>query len=169
MSGLLGAIVNAASNALVSLVIVAFFLLEAQRLLAILRSERVRGLPLLGQAPQVAHTAVQYFSIRTRLNLLTGVGVTVLCLLVGVDYPVLWGVLAFVLSYIPYIGLFTAMIPPTLLALAESGWLQAAVIVIGITALNLAIENVVEPGYTGKRLQLSPTVVFLSFFSGPGC
>ena len=66
LSGLLGAIVNAASNALVSLVIVAFFLLEAQRLLAILRSERVRGLPLLGQAPQVAHTAVQYISASAR-------------------------------------------------------------------------------------------------------
>jgi predicted PurR-regulated permease PerM len=164
LSGLLRAIVDAASNTLVSLVIVAFFLLEAQRLLAILRSERVRSLPLLGQAPQVAHTAVQYFSIRTRLNLLTGVGVSVLCVLVGVDDPALWGVLAFVLSYIPYIGLFTAMIPPTLLALAESGWLQAAVIVIGITAINLTIENVLEPGYTGKRLQLSPTIVFLSFF-----
>ena len=56
------------------------------------------------------------------------------------------------------------MIPPTLLALAESGWLQAAIIVIGITAINLTIENVVEPGYTGRRLQLSPTIVFMSFF-----
>ena len=107
---------------------------------------------------------MQYFSIRTRLNLLTGVGVSLLCLLVGVDYPLLWGVLAFALSYIPYIGLFVAMIPPTLLALAESGWLQAAIIVIGITAINLTIENVVEPGYTGRRLQLSPTIVFMSFF-----
>ena len=164
LSGLLKAIAEVVSNAIVSLVIVAFFLLESQRFLTILRSERVRGLPLLGQAPQVAHTAVQYFSIRTRLNLLTGVGVSLLCLLVGVDYPLLWGVLAFALSYIPYIGLFVAMIPPTLLALAEYGWLQAAIIVIGITAINLTIENVVEPGYTGRRLQLSPTIVFMSFF-----
>ena len=164
LSGLLKAIAEVASSAIVSLVIVAFFLLESQRFLMILRSERVRDLPLLGQAPQVAHTAVQYFSIRTRLNLLTGVGVSLLCLLVGVDYPLLWGVLAFALSYIPYIGLFVAMIPPTLLALAESGWLQAAIIVIGITAINITIENVVEPGYTGRRLQLSPTIVFMSFF-----
>ncbi len=57
-----------------------------------------------GQAPQEAHTAVQYFGIRTRLNLITGVGVSVFCLVLGVDYPLLWGVLAFVLSYIPYIG-----------------------------------------------------------------
>jgi AI-2 transport protein TqsA len=164
LSGFLHAMVNAASNALISLVIVPFFLLESPRFLAILRSDRVRSLPMLGQAPRVARTAVQYFGIRTRLNVLTGVGVSVLCLLVGVDYPLLWGLLTFVLSYIPYIGLFTAMIPPTLLALAEHGWLQAAIVVIGITAFNLTIENVVEPGYTGRKLQLSPTVVFLSFF-----
>ena len=50
------------------------------------------------------------------------------------------------------------------MALAERGWLAAAIVVIGITALNLTIENVLEPGYTGRRLQLSPTIVFLSFF-----
>jgi predicted PurR-regulated permease PerM len=161
---LLRVIAGVASNALVSLVVVAFFLLESQRFLEILRSDRVQERPLLGELPQLARTAVQYFGIRTRLNLLTGAGVSILCLVVGVDYPLLWGVLAFVLSYIPYVGLFTAMIPPTLLALAESGWLQAAIVVIGITALNLTIENVLEPGYTGRRLQLSPTIVFLSFF-----
>lgn len=164
LSSLLRAIVDVASNAVVSLVVVAFFLLESQRLLQILRSDSVRNLPFLGEAPQLAHTAVRYFGIRTRLNLLTGTGVSIVCFLVGVDYPLLWGALAFVLSYIPYIGLFTAMIPPTLLALAEKGWLQALVVVITITALNLTVENVLEPGYTGRQLQLSPTVVFLSFF-----
>ncbi len=164
MESLLSAIASAASNGLVSLMIVAFFLLESERILQILRSDRVQELPLLSQAPQVARTAVQYFGIRTRLNLITGAGVTVICLLLGVDYPLLWGLVAFVLSYIPYIGLATAMIPPALLALAESGWLYAALVVIGITALNLTIENVVEPGYTGRKLELSPTVVFFSFF-----
>jgi predicted PurR-regulated permease PerM len=164
LGDLLKAIANAASTALVSLVIVAFFLLESSRFMQIIRSDLVQDRPVLSSVPQVAHTAVQYFGIRTRLNLLTGVGVSVVCWILGVDYPLLWGVLAFVLSYIPYIGLLTAMIPPALLALAESGWLQALSVVIAITAMNLTVENVLEPGYTGKRLQLSPTVVFVSFF-----
>ncbi len=164
LGGLVGAMANAASNALVSLVIVIFFLLESKRFEGIVRSDAVIGRPMLSQLPAVAGTAVQYFAIRSRLNLITGVGVTLLCLIVGVDYAPLWGVLAFFLSYIPYIGLATAMIPPSLLALAEFGWPQAAIIVIGITALNMLIENVLEPGYTGKRLQLSPTIVFVSFF-----
>lgn len=155
---------SAASSGLVSLVIVAFFLLESPRFLQIIQSEDVQKQPFLGQAPRLARTAVQYFGIRTHLNLLTGAGVAVICLLLRIDYPLLWGGLAFVLSYIPYIGLFTAMIPPTLLALAESGWLYALIVVVGITALNLTIENVVQPGYTGRRLQLSPTVTFIAFF-----
>ena len=164
LSSLLKGIATAASSAVVSLVVVVFFLLESDRFLQILRSDLVQDRPLLRETTQIARTAAQYFGIRTRLNLVTGVGVTVICLLLGVDYPLLWGVLAFVLSYIPYIGLFTAMIPPTLLALAELGWLAALIVVIGITVLNLSIENILEPGYTGRRLQLSPTVVFLSFF-----
>lgn len=164
LTRLLSGIAATASNGLVSLVIVAFFLLESDRVLSIIRSDVVRGQPFLGQAPEVARTAVRYFGIRTRLNLITGAGVILICWLIGIDYPWLWGLVAFVLSYIPYIGLLTAMLPPALLALAEFGWPQAAVVVVGITAMNLAIENIVEPGYTGKRLQLSPTIVFVSFF-----
>lgn len=164
LAGLLSAVVNVASSAVVSLVVVAFFLLESKRFAGILRSDAVRDRPMLSEAPQLAQTAIAYFGIRTRLNLITGAGVTVLCLLLGIDYPFLWGLVAFVLSYVPYIGLATAMIPPALLALAERGWWAALVVVVVITALNLAIENVLEPGYTGRRLNLSPTVVFLSFF-----
>jgi predicted PurR-regulated permease PerM len=164
LGGLLAAIVDVASGAIVSLVIVAFFLLESSRFIRILKSDRVRVLPVLGEVPRVARTAVQYFGIRTRLNLVTGAGVSALCLILGVDYPLLWGVTAFFLSYIPYIGLATAMIPPALLALAEFGWVQALIVVVAITAINLLIENILEPGYTGRQLQLSPTVVFFSFF-----
>ena len=120
--------------------------------------------PFIGQLPEVARTAIRYFGI-DRLNLITGAGVTVVCLLLGIDYPLLWGVLAFVLSYIPYIGLFTAMVPPTLLALAERGWLAALIVIVSITAINLTIrKRALSPATPGKRLQLSPTVVFLSFF-----
>jgi len=164
LGGLLAAVASAASTVLVSVVIVAFFLLESSRFNRIMHSDQIRALPVLGQAPQVARTAVQYFGIRTRLNLLTGVGVSAICLILGVDYPLLWGVTAFFLSYIPYIGLLTAMIPPALLALAELGWIQALIVVVAITAMNLLVENVLEPGYTGKQLRLSPTVVFFSFF-----
>lgn len=164
MSIFLSAMAGVAADALISLVIAAFFLFELDRFLAIVRSEKVRSEPFIGQLPEVGETAVAYFGIRTRLNLITGVGVSLICLLIGVDYALLWGVAAFFLSYIPYVGLLAAMVPPALLALAEFGWPQALIVVVTIVFINLMIENVVEPGYTGKRLQLSPTIVFLSFF-----
>ncbi len=164
LAGFLSALVAIITTGMTSLVIVAFFLLESDRFLNIVRTGVIKDRPMLSQLPAVGQTAVQYFSIRARLNLITGAGVTLICLLLGVDYPILWGVVAFFLSFVPYIGLVIAMIPPTLLALAEFGWVQALIVVIGVTAINLLIENVLEPSYTGKRLSLSPTVVFLSVF-----
>jgi predicted PurR-regulated permease PerM len=102
--------------------------------------------------------------VRTTLNLFTGIGFGLLLFILGVDYALLWGLLAFILSYVPYIGLFTAMIPPTILALGESGIVYAAIVVIGALIINLAIENIIEPRFTGKVLSLSPVVVIISFF-----
>ena len=164
LAGFLSALVTIITTGMTSLVIVAFFLLESERFLNIIRTGVIADRPLLSQLPAVGQTAVTYFSIRARLNLITGAGVTLICLFLGVDYPFLWGVVAFFLSFVPYIGLVIAMIPPTLLALAEFGWVQALIVVIGVTLINLLIENVLEPGYTGKRLSLSPTIVFLSVF-----
>jgi predicted PurR-regulated permease PerM len=167
LAGLLATItamvVGVAGNFLVSVVLTAFLLLESGRFVTIFTGI-TSAHPVVQQLPAVMKTAVAYFGIRTRLNLVTGTGVTLLLLLLGVDYALLWGVLAFFLSYIPYIGLAIAMIPPALLAWAESGPLYAALVIIGITAINLTIENVLEPSYTGKRLSLSPSVVFISFF-----
>ncbi len=164
LAGFLSALVTIITTGMTSLVIVAFFLLESERFLNIIRTGVIKDRPMLSQLPAVGQTAVTYFTIRARLNLITGAGVTLICLLLGVDYPLLWGVVAFFLSFVPYIGLVIAMIPPTLLALVEFGWVQALIVVVGVTLINLLIENVLEPGYTGKRLSLSPTIVFLSVF-----
>lgn len=155
--------VQVAGNFLFAAVLTAFLLLEFDRFVA-LATAVARERVVLGTLPSMVETAVRYIGIRTRLNLITGIGVTLLCLVVGVDYPLLWGVWAFMLSYIPYIGLLTAMIPPALLAWAESGLPAALVIIVGIIIMNLTIENVLEPSYTGRKLQLSPAIVFMSFF-----
>lgn len=146
-----------------AVVLVAFMLLESDRFVGLLTGA-LANVPVIGATPVVAGTAVSYFLIRARLNLITGAGVTILLLILGVDYALLWGVLTFFLSFVPYIGLAVAMIPPFLLGLAESGWVTALIIVLAIIVFNMVIENVLEPSYTGRKLSLSPTVVFVSFF-----
>ena len=163
LASFLPALIDAAANFLFSLVLVAFFLVEAPRFARLLKNSTADR-PVLHQMPNLMKTAVSYFGIRTRLNLLTGLGFTIWLFILGVDYAPLWGVLTFVLSYVPYIGLFTAMIPPTILALAEFGLARGILVVLGAVAFNLIIENVLEPSYTGKKLRLSPSVVFVSFF-----
>lgn len=76
-------------------------------------------------------------------------------LVMGVDHALLWAVGAFFLSFVPYIGLLLALIPPTILAFAETGLFAAAVIVVGGGILNVVAENVLEPSLTGKALSLS--------------
>jgi AI-2 transport protein TqsA len=103
-----------------------------------------------------------YLSLKTKISLVTGFLAWVLCLAIGVDYPVLWGVLAFFLNYIPTLGSIIAALPPVLLGFVQFGWERSLVLLIGYLAINLIMGNIVEPKVMGKRLGLSSLVVFLS-------
>ncbi len=105
---------------------------------------------------------IGYVVIRTEVNLVTGLGIGVVIAAVGVEYAVVWGFLAFALSYIPYIGFWLAVIPPMLIAWSELGAAQAVVILIGAAIINILAENVLFPQAAGKGLKVSPTVVFVS-------
>jgi AI-2 transport protein TqsA len=85
-------------------------------------------------------------------------------LVLGVDDPLLWAVGAFFLSFVPYLGLILALIPPTILAFAESGPVAAGLMVLGGVVLNVVAENVLEPTLTGRALSLSTWLVFTMFF-----
>lgn len=160
---IVGLVVESVADLFFGLVLVAFLLIDLKRLLNLAETE-LSDRPALGNLEGIAQTVVTYFGVRTRLNLLTGIGIGLLLLVLGVDHALLWGLLAFVLSYVPYIGLFVAGIPPTILALAEHGAGRAIIVVIGIILVNLAAENILEPRLTGQALKLSPVVVIVSFF-----
>lgn len=106
----------------------------------------------------------QYIAIKSGLSLLTGVLVYVLLLIIGVDYPILWGLLAFLLNYIPTVGSFAAAIPAILLAFIQPGLgpLPAIFTAIGYVVVNVGVGNILEPKLMGKGLGLSALVVFLS-------
>lgn len=104
----------------------------------------------------------EYLSIKTKISIVTGCLAWILCLATGVDFPVLWGVVAFFLNYIPTLGSIIASVPPTLLAIVQFGWERALVLAIGYIAINTIMGNMVEPKVMGKRLGLSSLVVFLS-------
>jgi predicted PurR-regulated permease PerM len=99
---------------------------------------------------------------KTGLGLLAATGDVILLLIMGVDFALLWGVIAFLFSYIPTIGFWFALIPPTLMALLQFGWQEALIVLIGYVIINTLVDNVISPKIMGSDLNMSTLVVFLS-------
>ena len=101
----------------------------------------------------------QYFAIKTSTSFLTGIIVGLGLWLIGVDFPILWALLAIFLNFIPNIGSIIAAIPPIVLALIQLGPVYA-VITLGLFILtNTFVGNFIEPKYLGRGLGLSALVV----------
>jgi len=104
----------------------------------------------------------QYLFIKTIVSLGTGIAVTLLLWVIGVDYPILWGLVAFLFNFVPNIGSIIAAIPPLLLALVQLGGESAIYVAIGYIAINMVVGNVIEPRFMGRGVGLSTLIVFLS-------
>ncbi|HEY3486512.1 MAG TPA: AI-2E family transporter [Gammaproteobacteria bacterium] len=103
-----------------------------------------------------------YIRIKTLTSLGTGLLVTVWLLILDVDYALLWGVLAFLLNYVPNIGSIVASVPAILLAFIQHGTFTAVLTTVGYIVVNVGIDNFIAPRYTGRGVGLSTLVVFLS-------
>jgi AI-2 transport protein TqsA len=103
-----------------------------------------------------------YLRIKTLVSLMTGATIAGWLWLVGLDFPLLWGVLAFLLNYVPNIGSIIAAVPAVLLALVALDWTGVLLVIGGFVAANVVFGNIVEPRMMGKGLGLSTLVVFLS-------
>jgi predicted PurR-regulated permease PerM len=104
----------------------------------------------------------RYLAIKSIFSLLTGLLVILWLVVLGVDYPLLWGLLAFLLNYVPSIGSIIAAIPACLLALIQLGPGTAALALLGYLVFNNVLGGIIEPRFMGRGLGLSTLVVFLS-------
>src|SRR3712207_3571205 len=162
------------SNLFLILMITLFLLGEGPAMMDRLRASAGRDNPQVERLTTVGRSVVRQFGLRAIVNLVTGAGVTVLLFFSGVDFPLLWGILTFFLSFVPYVGIVLAVAPAVVLALAEFGVTRAVLVIAGVTVINLLAENVLSPMMMGRGLNISPTIVFLSFvfwawvLGGPG-
>ncbi len=104
----------------------------------------------------------RYMAIKALTSLITGILVTISMALVGVDYAVLWGFLAFVLNFIPNIGSIIAGVLAVLMTLIQLGVGPAVTVAVIFLAINILIGNALEPRIMGRGVGLSTLVVFLS-------
>ena len=150
------------SDLVLILLTVTFILLEVSSFPIKLR--KVLGDPKqkFPQFTKFANDMKRYMVIKTFMSLASGILITVWLYILGIDYPILWGFLAFLLNYIPNIGSIVAAIPAVILAVVQFGFGSAALVAAGYLVVNFIEGNVIEPRLMGRKLGLSTLVVFLS-------
>ena len=153
------------ANGLLILLTVVFILLEAPTIPAKWRAAHADARSAeksLNRFRDAARNVNRYMAIKTLTSLLTGATIALLLWLIGVDYPLLWGVTAFLLNFIPNIGSVIAAIPVVLLALVQIGVGAGVLTALAYASVNLFIGALLEPRLMGKGLGLSTLVVFVS-------
>jgi len=152
---------NALANTFLIVLTVIFLLIEAA---ALPHKWRVMG----EHAPSAEHfdrfveSVNSYLTIKGWVSLATGATIAIWLAILGVDYPLLWGLIAFLFNFVPNIGSIIAAVPAVLLALVQLGPGTALAAGAGYVVVNIVMGNVVEPRFMGKGVGLSTLVVFLS-------
>ncbi len=153
---------NVMTNAFMILLTVIFILAEQSVFYDKLKIASANSSRSLAAIDRFALSVNRYMAIKSVLSLLTGVLIVAWLALLGVDYPVLWGMLAFLLNFVPTLGSMLAAIPAVLLALVQLGTGDALLTATGYLVVNVVVGNVLEPRLMGRGLDLSALVVFLS-------
>ena len=156
------------SDLVLILLTVTFILLEVSSFPIKLRAILGDPKQVFPQFTKFAYDMKRYMVIKTLINLLAGILIALWMYILGVQFPILWGFVAFLLHYIPNIGAAIAAIPAMLMALVQLGMGSVLLVAIGYIVLGFIIGNVIEPRLMGRKLGLSTLVVFLSliFWSG---
>ena len=152
---------NLFTNGFLILLTVIFIMLEEVSIPVKVKKMVANPEESLKRIQAVTHNINKYIAIKTAISLVTGLLVYFFLLIIGIDYPLLWGVLAFALNFIPTIGSIIALIPPVLLTIIQFGFGKALIVLIGYVVINTIMGNILEPKFMGKGLGLSTLVVFL--------
>jgi len=163
-AGFLSTVGQVFSQALLLVIIVAFILIETGD----------RALDLQGDslAGRIVSEVRQYLVLTALFGLIFAVAVFVTLLVLGVDLPMVWAVVAFVMSFVPNVGIILSIIPPALLALFEFGWQRAVVVVAAFIIMNFVVDNVIKPKFLKDSVDISPllgllSLIVWSFLLGP--
>jgi predicted PurR-regulated permease PerM len=150
------------TNAFLIFLTVVFILFETASFAVKLRAVADDPDDALVRLQTVTDSVKRYLAMKTLTSLATGVVIGISLTVVGVDNAVLWGMLAFMLNYVPNIGSIIAAVPAVLFALVQLGIGGALTTAIIFLVVNIVIGSVVEPRLMGRGLGLSTLVVFLS-------
>jgi len=161
MAGTLKSFGSVITNGMVVLLTVIFLLLETAQFSQ--KFKEIDGEKRLHiHISEIGSKIKQYMVLKTIISAVTGFLVYLILLIIGIDYPVLWGVAAFLLNFIPNIGSLMAAVPAVLLAQIQFGFFFAMAVMTVYIIINTVIGSIIEPKVMGNGLGLSTLIVFLS-------
>lgn len=158
----ISALLGTVSNVGFTLLIFIYMLASAANFSGRLRQGLSTHPPMLVRFSHFSSSISTYLLIKSWLGALTALLQVVLMWILGIDFAVLWGVFSFLFNFVPNIGFYVSLIPPTLIALLTLGWAKAIIFAVGYTLINNFFDIVVAPRYLGKGLDLSTIVTFLA-------
>jgi predicted PurR-regulated permease PerM len=153
---------SALTNAFLILLTVVFILLETAGFPRKLEAALDRPDDSLQGYHQFTESLKRYLAVKSIFSAITGMVIWLWLSILGVEFAMLWGLLAFLLNFIPSIGSILAAIPAVLTALVQFGPGKAIATALGFIAVNIVIGSLTEPRFMGRELGLSTLVVFLS-------
>lgn len=161
-AGFLGQLGGFMGNTFTIFFLVIFLLLELDSISAKARAIAINTNISISYLNTIGKSIRDYLSIKTVTSLLTGIIVWISLTVLGLDYAIIWALIAFLLNYIPNIGSIIAAIPAVLFALIQLGFMGAMWTSIIFLVANMLVGSVVEPKMMGKGMGLSTFVVFAS-------
>jgi AI-2 transport protein TqsA len=157
-----GTLASVAVGIVMVIILEIFILMEVHGTQGRIQAVKMAGGPDLGHLVNSAGDVQKYLGIKTLISALTGLLAGVLCWILGLKYPLLWAILAFVFNFIPAVGSTAACIPAVIEGLVQDGVGTAIGIAIGYGGINFCLDNFVQPALLGRRFGISPLVIILS-------
>ncbi|MBT8036001.1 MAG: AI-2E family transporter [Verrucomicrobiae bacterium] len=162
ITSLLAGVLDTLKSSFIVLILLVFMLSEARMFARRFESIVEAQGPNLQRMLSATRDIQKYLGIKTMVSIATGVLAGLLCWAAEVDFPLLWGILAFAFNYIPAIGSIIAGIPPVILALLIHDVKHAIAVGCGYLLINGFLGNFLEPALLGRRFGLSTVVVVIS-------
>jgi predicted PurR-regulated permease PerM len=159
-ANILNALRDVLTNTFLILFTMVFILLEASSARVKIRAAFGRDASSLQGPSAFLDNLGRYLGIKTVVSMVTGLTAGLLTWMIGLDFPLLWGMLAFLFNYVPTIGSIIAAVPAVLLALVQLGVGGATSTAIGFLAINIVFGNFLEPRLRGYGGGMSPLIVF---------
>ncbi len=161
-TNIIGSIGTFLSKFLLVVIGVAFILAESKSFQTKLRVIFRNNAKKLEHFNLFSFNIQKYFVVKSFTSFLTGFIITIVLSLLGVDYPILWGVIAMLFNFIPVVGSIIASIPAILLTFMNLDLNTTIWVIVLYVIINVSISNILEPKLMGKELGLSPLVIFFS-------